>query len=935
MLQIKNVNKQYKTGELVQQALDDITLNLRENEFVAVLGPSGSGKTTLLNIIGGLDRYDSGDLIIDNISTKEYSDRDWDAYRNHWVGFVFQSYNLIPHQSILANVELALTISGIGRSERRRRAEEALDAVGLADQKHKKPNQMSGGQMQRVAIARALVNDPSILLADEPTGALDSETGLAVMELLKEVAEDRLVVMVTHNQKLAERYATRIVRLKDGRIISDSDPYEGETTQESELEHKSMGKASMSIWTSLSLSFNNLLTKKGRTFLTAFAGSIGIIGIALIIALSTGVNEYIRETQKETMSSYPIMIEKHSFDLEKMVKEGEVQSKEQEPDHPKDGIYADGRELELSANIYANVAKNNLTSFKHYLDDPDSPIHDVIGEHGIIYTYDPAFSIYTEEPGGEFINTDGSRFREALKRSYAAMYQQPGEMPEMPEGEIPEGQIPEGEIPEGQVPSEGTDLPEGEIPEGQIPEGEIPEGQVPSEGTDLPEGEIPEGQIPEGEIPEGQIPQGQEIPGQTVPGQEIPGGQMPEVSDFLEGVGNRHFTEIMPSSSGEMISPILKENYEVIYGRGPESKEELVLILNSDNELRASALYELGFLPAEDYAELLKSVTAGEEIEVTDERIDYEKITEQTFWLYPECDEYVEEDDGGFRPADRSEEAHEERKDDALELKIVGVIRPKEEADYKPLHAALGYTRALTDYIMEYTADSPVVKAQEEDEEINILSGRAFDDEEGTSYEKNLQNFGLTDRDAPAGIQLYADSFENKDKISECIEDYNSTAAEEDQIVYTDYVGLLMSSVTSMLNVVTYVLIAFVAVSLVVSSIMIGIITYISVLERTKEIGILRAIGASKANIAQVFNAETFIIGLISGLLGIGLSCLILIPGNEWIRDLTGTAEIHAHLPVEAGLILLLLSVILTLLGGLIPSRIAAKKDPVIALRSE
>ena len=416
MLQINNISKVYKTGELLQTALDQVSLNLRDNEFVAILGPSGSGKTTLLNVIGGLDRYDSGDLIIDGISTKLYKDRDWDSYRNHSIGFVFQSYNLIPHQSILANVELALTISGISRGERRKRAKEALEKVGLGDQIHKRPNQLSGGQMQRVAIARALVNNPKILLADEPTGALDTETSISVMNLLKEVAKDRLVVMVTHNPELAEEYATRIVKLRDGRIRSDSDPYLVDESTLSEAQHKRMGKTSMSFLTALSLSFNNLRTKKGRTILTAFAGSIGIIGIALILSLSNGVNNYINKVQKDTMTSYPIEIEAQAIDLASMIEIDRSAGSKTTEDHESDGVYVDNSTFEQVSTIRTSIKHNNLTEFKKYLDDPQSEIHKYIGENGIIYSYYVPFSVYSYEPDGALINLDGSNLNEAKKR---------------------------------------------------------------------------------------------------------------------------------------------------------------------------------------------------------------------------------------------------------------------------------------------------------------------------------------------------------------------------------------------------------------------------------------------------------------------------------------------------------------------------------------
>ncbi len=584
MLQLNKISKQYRTGDLVQQALDQVSLSLRDNEFVSILGPSGSGKTTLLNVIGGLDRYDSGDLVINGVSTKQYRDRDWDSYRNHTIGFVFQSYNLIPHQSVLANVELALTISGVSRGERRQRAKQALEEVGLGNQLHKRPSQMSGGQMQRVAIARALVNDPDILLADEPTGALDSETSIQIMELLKRVAKDRLVVMVTHNPELAQRYSTRIVKLRDGKIIDDSDPYTP-APAEKPLEHRNLGKAKMSFGTSLALSFNNLRTKKGRTVLTAFAGSIGIIGIALILAFSHGVNGYITDIQRETMTSYPVTITAEAVDMTSIMGTmGSLQAGEAEGSaEERDGVWADHSLLESSEALNASIKENNLTSFKEYLNDPNSEIQQYLGENGVVYTYDVRFSVYSRD------------------------------------------------------------------------------------------------------------------------------------------------------------------------------------------------------------------------------------------------------EDGALVPSDADPE----------------------------------------------------------------------------------------------------------EAVSDCIAAYNAGRDEEDQITYTDYVALLTGSITSIVDMISYVLIAFVGVSLIVSSIMIGIITHISVLERTKEIGILRAIGASKGNIAQVFNAETLIIGLLAGAIGVGASALLTLPINSLIRQLLGAETLTTSLPLGAALILVALSMAITLIAGLVPARSAAKKDPVAALRSE
>lgn len=911
MLQIKEVSKKYVTGDLHQTALDSVSLNLRDNEFVAILGPSGSGKTTLLNIIGGLDRYDSGDLIINGISTKKYQDRDWDSYRNHTIGFVFQSYNLIPHQSVLANVELALTISGIGRTERRARAKKALEQVGLGDQLHKKPNQMSGGQMQRVAIARALVNNPDILLADEPTGALDTETSVQVMELLKEVAKDRLVVMVTHNPELAEEYATRIVRLKDGHIIDDSDPFSVSAEALPAPEHKNMGKSSMSMKTALSLSFNNLLTKKARTLLTSFAGSIGIIGIALILSLSTGVNTYISDLQKSTMTSYPITIDAQTMDLSSMLASGKenTDSANKDANHELDGVYSNPSDIEMASSMSMSIQKNNLTEFKKYLDDDGSEIHQYIGENGIVYSYNTKFSVYTYDPEGTFVNTDGS----------------------------------------------------------------------------------------------------------TLTGSKNTSSSMSMMSMMGGGTesANNNFEQLLPGQNGQLISDAVVNSYDVLYGAWPTSYDEIVLVVDKNNEVSASTLYQLGILPISEYQSLMEKIDAGEEVSLDAVKWSYEDICNQELSLIPACDTYVENENGLFDDISGDEDAMKALAKDALKLKIVGVIRPVEDADYADISSTLAYTKALTDHLIDYSNSSAVVKAQEASPERNVLNGAEFspaddatkvadtkiylsnltveekaamcreilqqvygDDPQNAqmmldmtdselastldqyvlssedanderllsiydsyisagSYDDNMEAFGYVSLDAPSSISIYADSFESKDSIAKCIEDYNSTASTENQISYTDYVGLLMSSVTTIVNVISYVLIAFVAVSLVVSSIMIGIITYISVLERTKEIGILRAIGASKRNISQVFNAETFIIGLFSGLIGVGITLLLLIPGNAVIHALTGSTGVNASLPVASAVVLIVLSVALTLIGGLIPSKKAAKKDPVTALRTE
>ena len=902
MLQIQNISKTYKTGDLVQRALDNVNLNLRDNEFVAVLGPSGSGKTTLLNIIGGLDRYDSGDLVINGISTKKYRDRDWDSYRNHTIGFVFQSYNLIPHQSVLANVELALTISGIGRAERRKRAKEALERVGLGNQLHKRPNQLSGGQMQRVAIARALVNEPDILLADEPTGALDSETSVQVMELLKEVARDKLVVMVTHNPELAEKYATRIVRLRDGKITDDSDPYVVDEAALAPPKHKNMGRSSMSVLTSLALSFNNLRTKMGRTLLTSFAGSIGIIGIALILSLSTGVNTYISDIQKETMTSYPVTIEAQTVDLSSLLAGSTFSGSAKEAGHALDGVYANTLDVETASAFTSSLTENNLTAFKKYLDNPESEIYQYVGENGVTYGYDVKFNVFTRDPDGELVTTNGVTIGGANQAMMSGM------------------------------------------------------------------------------------------------------SSMAASTTMSNMMSSGNFSQLLPGRDGALVSDAILDSYDLLYGSWPENYDEIVLIVDRNNEIRQTTLYELGLLPSSEYTAMMKSLMAGEELETTASRWSYADACKQTYYLLPACDQYVENEDGTYRYAAGTAAGVESLLDKAIALKVVGVVRPQSDQAANYVMNPIGYTQALTDYLVAHTDASDVVTAQRENETVNILTGlefapaddatkaadaaeyfagltisekaalcgkmmqsmqqpsagemsetqlaAAFDQFLQTadtatlvalydanvsngSYDENMQAFGVVSLDAPSSINIYTDSFEAKDGVSECIERYNESASEADQISYTDYVGLLMSSVTTIVNVISYVLIAFVAVSLIVSSIMIGIITYISVLERTKEIGILRAIGASRRNISQVFNAETFIIGLCSGVIGIGVTLLLLLPGNALIHHLTGTTSVNAILPTTGAIILIVLSVVLTLIGGLIPSKKAAKKDPVTALRTE
>ena len=925
MLQLKNIVKTYITGDMKQDALRGVSISFRKNEFVSILGQSGSGKTTMLNIIGGLDRYTSGDLVINGVSTKEYKDADWDFYRNNSIGFVFQSYNLIPHQSVLANVEMALTLAGVSKKERKQRAISVLKKVGLGDHIHKKPNQMSGGQMQRVAIARALVNNPDILLADEPTGALDSETSLQIMELLKEIAKDKLVIMVTHNPELAEKYSTRIVKLLDGEIVNDTNPFSETVKEVQRIKHK---KISMSFFTALSLSFNNLRTKKGRTLLTSFAGSIGIIGIALILALSTGMNTYIADVQKDTMASYPITISDETIDVSGVMGMrgeimGEIRDENKAENENRTGVYADYKDIETNEKISSNIVENNLTEFKKYLDRPDSEILQYLGENGIIYTYDVNFSVYSHDANGKLIDSDS----------------------------------------------------------------EIENSASPMTGN------------------KGQAGILNKLKGSAALG----GG-------FSTGAAN--FSELMAGSDGKTVSQVITDSYDILYGTWPAEYNEIILVLNENSGISAGTLYQLGLITKEQYEAAVKKIENGEEADEIS--FSYENICGHTFYLVPACDHYIENENGTFTYIEDIMLNEEDLLANAVELKISGVIRPKKDAPNASISTAAAYTSKLTDYVIAYTNESAVIKAQEADRDINVLTGMKFespDDEArandakeylsslgisekasfyklmmyyassnseasntganqnrmaagnmamdettmaaaldrwlvnnpdqeillkvydeyiaGSTYEDNMKSFGKVSYDAPASISIYTDSFENKDAIADCIERYNETANEDTRITYTDYVAMLTSSITTIINGISYVLVAFVAISLIVSCIMIGIITHISVMERTKEIGILRALGASKRNISQVFNAETFIIGCCAGLLGIGVSLLALIPINSIIEKLSGLAELEAQLPLTSSAVLIAISILITIVGGLLPAKKAAKKDPVIALRTE
>ena len=819
MLELKKIYKEYITGDFKQVALDKVNLNFRKNEFVSILGPSGSGKTTLLNIIGGLDNYTSGDLIINEVSTKDFKDNDWDIYRNHRVGFIFQNYNLIGHQSILSNVELALTLSGVGKSERRKKAILALKKVGLEKHINKNPNQLSGGQMQRVAIARALVNDPDILLADEPTGALDSTTSQQIMKLLKEVAKDKLVIMVTHNSELARTYSTRIIELRDGSIISDSNPYDGKVnTVEDEIIRKNKTKKThMSFKTALGLSFNNLKTKKGRTILTAFAGSIGIIGIALILSLSNGVNKYIERVEAETLSSYPLTIMEESADLTEVM--GILASgKDKEINHDKDKIYSNTIMNKMFNSFVTKVSKNDLKTFKKYLDNNDE-IGKYVNE--IKYGYNIDLNIFNTY-NGELVKVNPSNLMSDL-------------------------------------------------------------GMINSN----------------------------------------------EMSSMYSSFGmgsNDVFVELMDNKENVL------SQYDLIYGSYPEKYDEVVLIVNSNNEISDYTLYALGLKDQKMLKEMMYNVMKGEEVDDADLELSYEDICNIEFRLMINTDLFTKE---GNRYVDRSNDLNYVNSilDKSVPLKVVGILRGNDDSvSYVSKTGGVGYTSKLTEYVIDSVKKSSIVHEQENNREVNIFTGSTFKLDE--SYEDNLRKLGVTSVDNPSSISIYSKDFEAKENVVRIIDEYNKEALEEEKITYTDTIGLLINNVTTIVNIISYVLIAFVSISLVVSSIMIGIITYISVLERTKEIGILRSIGASKKDIARVFNAETFIIGLFAGCMGIIITLILNIPINVIINNLSGISGI-TKLPLAGSIILIIISVLLTMLGGLIPSKIASNKEPVLALRTE
>ncbi len=1004
MLSLKNITKDYQAGTTVVQALKGVSLDFRKSEFVSILGPSGCGKTTMLNIIGGLDQYTQGDLVINGRSTKDFRDRDWDGYRNHSVGFVFQSYNLIPHQSVLQNVELALSLSGVSKSERRKRAKAALERVGLGDQLKKKPSEMSGGQMQRVAIARAIVNDPDIILADEPTGALDSETSIQVMEILKEISADRLVIMVTHNPDLAEKYSTRIVRMLDGEITDDSAPLTEEELQTDVAEmpdkkkRRREKKPSMSFATSFGLSLKNLFTKKGRTILTSFAGSIGIIGIALIFAVSNGMTAYINMVQEDTLTSYPLTIEATTVDISTLMKTFMGVAEETENGHENDKVYSQSVMVDMITALNNQEDKeNDLRSFKSYIESQLANENSTSGLkealNGVQYTYDFDLQVYTKDENGDVVFSDTE---ELLSKALAENL--------------------------------GLDTA------AMMNAGETMGFSMDSSAM---------------------------------------GGMMGSP---------KLWNEMLTGKDGSMISPVLENQYDVVYGSWPNSKEEIVLVLNERNELDDLTLYALGLETKAEIDAVFDAVKNKEEYETKQRTWSYKEICDLEFRVVLNSDCFtLDEKTGLYQDLRDTDSGLRYLYDNAMKLKVSGVIRPSEDASSHMLTGSIAYTKALTDHLVEEGKKKDSISAQLEKKDKDIFSGLPFKSTTGSlsdtekekefrkyiedltqaekadtyvkimsipaqeqvdaavqqakdsmdreqmeeqmaqamgqqvgmnteeirkyisemsdedlnklieqmvterikaemaaqvqaqmaslpdvqlatalelamadytvqqcaqyydevlefsesTYEENMRQLGYVDLDEPSTINLYAASFEDKDVIEDVIASYNDSVPELSQIHYTDYVGIMMSSITTIINAISYVLISFVAISLIVSSIMIGVITLISVQERTKEIGILRAIGASKKNVSGMFNAETMIIGLASGLLGVLITYLLCIPINAIIQHLTGIPNLSAQLPIEIAAVLVVISVLLTLLAGIIPSRSAAKKDPVVALRTE
>ena len=870
MLELKNITKDYVSGDSTVQALKGISIEFRKSEFVSILGQSGCGKTTLLNIIGGLDRYTSGDLIINGKSTKKFKDKDWDAYRNYSVGFVFQNYNLIPHQTILSNVELALTISGVSREERKERAIKALEAVGLKEQIHKKPNQLSGGQMQRVAIARALVNNPDIILADEPTGALDTKTSVQIMEILKEISKDKLIVMVTHNPELAEKYSTRIVRILDGVITDDSKPFTEEDRKNEKDAKAKDGRTSMKFFTALRLSLNNLMTKKGRTLLTSFAGSIGIIGIALILSISNGVQSYINRVEEDTLSSYPITIDESTVDISSMMESLMGETEENTETHEDGKIYSRDIMNDMISTLSSKVTNNNLEALKNYIENENSTIKD--NASSVQYNYNLNINLYKENTSNGVVRVNPSTVMNALGMEEMLNARESSSMSSM-----------------------------------------FGSSMTSMSNTDVWE----------------------------------------EMLDNEE---------------------LLHSQYDLVAGSWPTNYNEVVLIVNENNEISDYTLYALGLKDQNELEERWNKVQNGEEVEESEPTsYTYDQLLDLSFKLVLNSD-YYEKENGLWVDKSDDEDYMKELLNNCENINVVGIIKQNEQSVATGMSGGIGYTKDLKEYVINKTNEAEIVKEQKDNPDINVFTGLAFPDEDAkafdysqlsdeqrarlatlsteelaeimetysnnanASYDGNLELLGAVDLNKPSSISIYPKDFDAKDVITQEIDNYNQKqredGKEENVINYTDMIGIMMSSVSQIIDTISYVLIAFVAISLVVSSIMIGIITYISVLERTKEIGILRAIGASKKDISRVFNAETFIVGLIAGLLGIGVTVLLNIPITKMIYAVTGVS-VTVSLPVAGGVILVLISMILTIIAGLIPAKMASKKDPVEALRTE
>lgn len=855
MLQCKNIMKDYVSGDEIVHALKGVSLSFREHEFVSILGQSGCGKTTFLNIIGGLDHYTSGDLIINGKSTKDYCDKDWDTYRNHQVGFVFQSYNLIMHQSVLSNVELALTLTGVNKEERRKRAIDALNKVGLSDQIHKKPTQMSGGQMQRVAIARAIVNNPDIILADEPTGALDSATSVQIMEILKEISKDKLVIMVTHNPQLADEYSSRIIRLKDGSLVSDSNPF---NEQEMSVDTSVLKRPGMSFKMACSLSLNNLMTKKARTFLTSFAGSIGIIGIALIMSLSHGMQSYIDQMENDTMASYPIEIQANSSDMSTLMTTMMGMKKESK-EHNDSKIYSRPYVEDVLESL-SSSKKNNLSAFKSYIESNKGKEFRKTAK-AIEYDYNLNLQVYNE-------NTDSGLVQVS------------------------------------------------------------PNGLLDKLGMS---------------------------------------DMMSIQSQFMDSssMTNDQVWLSLPESK-----KLRNDEYQLVEGKWPTNYNEVVLEVDENNEITDYALYSLGLLDQDELVKNYQKILNGETDKISKTNLksySVDDILNLKFRLVLNSDLY-QKVNGLWINQSENESYMQDVVSKSPEIKVVGIIKPSESTVSQPTMGGVYYTKAMEEYVTSKTENSQIVIEQKTNPNINIFTQAEFasgqkmsmsnltneqmmqlssmsqeelmnymntyNENINATYDSNLTKLGVVDYSNPTKISLYASSFDGKEKLSDLITSYNKKQTKSDVITYNDFIGAMLSSVTSVVNIISYVLIAFVSVSLIVSSIMIGIITYISVLERTKEIGILRSIGASKKDITRVFNAETFIIGLISGVLGILITLVLNVPISVVVENMTGVAHI-AKLPVNGAVFLIFIDLVLTILAGLIPSKIASKKDPVEALRSE